>query len=97
MDQDYAKLGVTESALIKKFEGDELVDITKTTTDHPSKEELEKVLADSLPGYNRQYALGILMGLQRKPIYGGTVSSKTKEKRRARNAQAKRSRRANRP
>lgn len=91
MDQDYAKLGVTETALIKKFEGDELVDTTKTVSDFN-----EDALNKSLPGYNREYALAILRGLQVKPIYGGTVSDKTKEKRRVRNAQARQTRKRNR-
>lgn len=46
--------------------------------------------------YNRDYALAILMALQRKPIYLGTVPHHVKMRRRAANKVARASRRVNR-
>jgi hypothetical protein len=96
MDQDWGKVGLTESTRIKKFEGDELVEDITSAESTLTKEKLEEIFADSAPGYNLEYARAILIGLQRKPIYGGTVTDKVKGERRARNARAKQSRRANR-
>jgi hypothetical protein len=87
MDKDYGLITVKEAASIKKFEGDDIIE----------EVEFPEAFVESAPGYNLHYARAILGGLQSKPIYGGTVSEKDKEKRRARNARAKQSRKRNRP
>jgi hypothetical protein len=67
---------------------------TKNITD--TKSHFPAAFVASVPGYNLEYARAILVGLQRKPIYGGTVSYTEKVKRRARGKRAKQSRKRNR-
>ncbi len=62
----------------------------------PIMDEVSRFAAGTSPGGPSSYELAILTGLQRKPVYQGTVDPQTVNERRTANRRARRSRRVNR-